>query len=261
MRLKERLGRLAPRLGLLAVATALATALVGPGWVGASDHDDGETNIKSRNSSLTDLYVFREGDQTLNPADNDNLILIMNTNPRSLPRQQYYFNNNARYEFYASRVTDVGVRPTGSPDVVLRFEFGQPNDDNQQAITVSAIMDGQSQSTGSTTGGTTIFTTPLGASGGPAAPVNNTISLFGQELTVFAGLREDPFFFDVRRYFEIRAGAAGAWNNPGFDFAAGYNVNAIAVRAPIDFLNGDSTVTAFDFWQTISVPANTAAQQ
>lgn len=257
MSIRPWIARLAPRLGMAVLATAMAVSLWGPQMVGASDHDDGETNIKSRNSSLTDVYVFREGDQSGNVADNSNLIMIMNTNPRSVPRQQYYFNNNARYEFNVSRLASATATPTGSPDVVLRFEFGQPNANNQQNITISAIKDGQSANTG----GQTFFTTPLGAGGAPAAAVNNTVSLFGQNLTVFAGLREDPFFFDVQQYFRIRGGAAGAWNNPGFDFAAGYNVNAIAVRVPISFLAGDTGVTTFDVWATISIPSTTAAQQ
>ncbi len=54
-------------LGLMAVA---GTAT----FVEASDHDDGETEIKGYNLNLTNLYVFREGDQ--NPsASSDNLVL------------------------------------------------------------------------------------------------------------------------------------------------------------------------------------------
>src|SRR4028119_782016 len=63
----------------------------------ASDHDDGETEIKSRHLNLTDLFVFREKDQ--NPGAGSDLVFIMNTNPRSLARQQYYFSTIARYEF------------------------------------------------------------------------------------------------------------------------------------------------------------------
>jgi len=74
------------------VAVGAITAAVGfsafHNPVVASDHDDGETNIKSRNTNLTDLYVFREDWETNSNADQGNLIFAMNTNPRSLPRQQ-----------------------------------------------------------------------------------------------------------------------------------------------------------------------------
>lgn len=79
---------------------------------------------------------------------------------------------------------------------------------------------------------------------------------------MFAGLREDPFFFDVEQYFRVRAGAAGTGPAVGFrspttavDFAKGYNVNAIAVRVPIKFLQGGSQAKVFDVWETISVPS------
>ncbi len=82
--------------------------------------------------------------------------------------------------------------------------------------------------------------------------------MLGSTLTVFAGLREDPFFFDVEQYFRVRAGLLGlgpkvGFRKPGLDFAAGYGVNSIVVRVPRSFLQGKTTVTTFDVWETISV--------
>jgi hypothetical protein len=77
---------------------------------------------------------------------------------------------------------------------------------------------------------------------------------------VFAGLREDPFFFDVEQFFRVRAGAAGIGPAVGFkpanqaiDFAKGYNVNAIVARIPKSLLRGTSNTDVFDVWETISV--------
>jgi hypothetical protein len=216
----------------------------------ASDHDDGEIDLKGRSLNLTDLYVFREGDQNPNASQQD-LVLIMNTNPRSLARQQYFFSTNARYEFEIARVQNNDATPTGKSDVTLRFEFGQPNTKQQQPIKITAIRDGQTQVAQA-------MTTPLQ----PQATVNQ-VSMGGTQMSVFAGLREDPFFFDVEQFFRVRAGALGIGPAVGFrpadqavDFAAGYNVNAIAVRVPIKFLQGRSSATTFDVWQTISVPSN-----
>jgi len=97
-------------------------SLIGTTTSWSSDHDDGETDIKGRNLNLTDLYVFREGDQTGSDGDNSNLILIMNTNPRSVARQQYYFSTQARYEFHITRLSDKNAAVTGSDDVILRFK-------------------------------------------------------------------------------------------------------------------------------------------
>src|SRR2546427_10761684 len=92
------------RFWLVALAVvAVAAILVVPGLLVASDHDDGETDSKGRNVNLTDLYAFREGDQSGNSAQNSSWILVMNTNPRSVPRQQYYFSARSRYEVRIER--------------------------------------------------------------------------------------------------------------------------------------------------------------
>jgi hypothetical protein len=104
--------------GLLTLGLAVSFKVLTPKHVVASDHDDGEVDTKGRNVNLTDLYVFREQDQ--NPtAGKDDLIFIMNTNPRSLARQQYYFSTNALYEFKITRVAHKDAVPTGKEDVIL----------------------------------------------------------------------------------------------------------------------------------------------
>ena len=226
-------------LGLAVAGTA--------GFVNASDHDDGETELKGRNLNLTDLYVFREVDQKPS-ASPDNLVLVMNTNPRSVARQQYYFSTKARYEFMVSRVADKDASPTGTPDVTLRFTFAAPGGNGQQPYTMEVVEGGKTTST------VTGQTTPLGAN-----PDVKSAAVGGSQVKVFAGLREDPFYFDVEQFFRVRAGALGIGPKVGFrepgkavDFAAGYNVNAIAVQIPTALLKGGSQATTFDVWQTIS---------
>jgi hypothetical protein len=234
------------RLGSVAAAIAL---LLGAQLTRASDHDDGETDIKGRNLNLTDLYVFRDGDQ--NPqALKEDLVLIMNTNPRSLARQQYFFSTKARYEFKIARAANNDAMPTGKPDVTMRFEFSRPNAQNQQVMKITTIRDGRTHVAQA-------VTTPLGAN-----PKVTTANVGGTPVTVFAGLREDPFFFDVEQFFRVRAGARGEGPAVGFrspdkavDFATGYNVNAIAVRVPLKLLQAQTNATTFDVWQTISIPA------
>jgi hypothetical protein len=239
--------------GLRLASVALGALLVVGGtahFLKASDHDDGEVDIKGRNLNLTDLYVFREQDQ--NPqASADDLVLIMNTNPRSLARQQYFFSTNARYEFHIAAMTNKDAPVTGKADVTLRFEFSPPNDKQEQRMTVTMIRDGNVETAMATT-----------TSLSNAFDTGQQVSLGnGNHVTVFAGLREDPFFFDVEQFFRVRAGAAGIGPAVGFrspdqaiDFAAGYNVNAIAVRVPRQLLQGDANDAVFDVWTTISIP-------
>lgn len=235
------------KLRLLLLLAILVIAVVIRQPIRASDHDDGVSDSKGQNVNLTDLYAFREIDQNSQASEGD-LILIMNTNPRSLPRQQYYFSPNAHYELCISRVKNNDDMPTGKHDVTLRFEFGTPNANGQQPMTVTALQGGATTMAKSTTRGDAIVTTPLNTN-----PILNKVALGGSNLTVFAGLREDPFFFDVEQFFRVRAGALGTgpavgFRNPGFDFTAGYNVNSIVVRVPHTLLQGTSEAKTFDVW-------------
>lgn len=241
------------RLSLIALGVLLTAGLASQ-YVRSSDHDDGEVDTKGRNLNLTDLFVFREQDQNPSASAND-LVFVMNTNPRSVPRFQYYFSTRARYEFKVTRAADKDATPTGKTDVLLRFEFGAPDANKQQEIKLTTIRDGSTQTA---IVGKTSPITPDPA----APPVVNQVALGDSNFAVFAGLREDPFFFDVEQYFRVRAGAAGEGPAVGFrspataiDFAKDYNVNAIAVRVPISFLQGgNSQAKVFDVWETISVP-------
>ena len=243
---------------LAALTVALLAGAIGWMAVRASDHDDGETDRKSRSLNLTDLYVFRENDQDSGAAAG-NLVFIMNTNPRSVARQQYYFSTNARYEFHMTQRASGTAPVTGAADVTLRFEFDAPDGSNQQAMTLTAIRNGSTVKTTTKVGGGSILTTPI-----TAAPVTSMVDLGGSTVKVFAGLREDPFFFDVEQFFKIRAdwraAAPGAGTvvprdlDTAVDFAKGYNVNAIVVSVPVAFLANGTGATTFDVWETISVP-------
>jgi Domain of unknown function (DUF4331) len=227
---------------------ALLSAIVLPQYLIASDHDDGEYDGKGRSLNLTDLYAFREKDQNQGAADGD-LVLVMNSNPRSIARQQYFFSTNARYEFKLTRVADKEATPTGQEDVTLRFEFAPPNDRNQQQIRFTVIKDGKE------TSATNLRTTAINE-----RPAINQLAANGSKLAVFAGLREDPFVFDVEQFFRVRAGALGTGPAVGFrpanqaaDSFKGFNVNTIVVRVPQKFLQGETGTTTYDIWEAISL--------
>jgi Domain of unknown function (DUF4331) len=252
----QRFSKLLSQATLIALATMGMTSLtitIAPTVSQASDHDDGETSTKGRNVNLTDLYVFRERDQNAS-VQGDDLVFIMNTNPRSLARQQYFFSNNAQYKFHVTHVANKDGIPTGKEDVVFQFEFDNPraNQRNQQSFRMTVLRNGRAIGAGKG------ITTPLAANP-QTAPTVNSIGIAGSRVDVFAGLREDPFFFDVEQFFRVRAGAAGIGPAVGFrpantavDFASGYNVNAIVVRVPKRLLQQGTRTDVFDVWETIS---------
>lgn len=234
----------------------------------ASDHDDGETDLKGRALNLTDVYAFRE-DKEISGGSANHVIFLINSNPRSLPQQQYYFSTQARYELNISRVgTSKDVPAKTDANIIIRAEFGVPNPGGAQPITITSVIDGATTVYTANSSGGDLMTTPL-ASGN--APVVSRIAVGGQELGVFAGLRKDPFFFDVTAFFKFRSAAAktgGEFPVPGFsqfpiytpngvepqDFTAEYNANTIALRIPVSMLQSGASETVFDSWATISVP-------
>lgn len=262
---KWKIGAATLALGVACLYSAPTAPVV------ASDHDDGETNIKARNLNLTDLYVFREDWHSGNPADAANLTVIMNTNPRSLPRQQYYFNTEATYSFHVGRRPNRDAAVDGVANLRFDFRFGAPNAANQQPFTMDVVSLNADGSVASVATATNGLTTPAPALLGlpnPTAQVNS-FNVAGSNVRVFAGLREDPFFFDVEQFFKVRASlttppsgpvASFFGENQSNDFAQGYNVNSIVMSVPISFLQSGGE-TVFDVWETISVPSDLAARQ
>jgi hypothetical protein len=63
-------------------------------------------------------------------------------------------------------------------------------------------------------------------------------------IKVFAGPRDDPFFFDLDQYKKVIAGTATGFNNPGTDTFAGTNVMSVVIELPKSLL-GSGTVNAW----------------
>ena len=122
--------RLLSVVSALAMATALGTTYRGSF---ASDHDDGETDQKSRALNLTDHYAFKSGNE---------LALIMYFNSRSLPGKQYFLSTGARYELHVSKAANRTAVPTGAEDYVFRIEAGAPNAAGVQTITLTVLQNG-----------------------------------------------------------------------------------------------------------------------
>lgn len=242
----------------------------------ASDHDDGETDLKSRALDLTDHFAFT-------PDGGTSLALVMYINPRSLPGRQYFLSTNARYEFHLTRVIARNAVATPKDDIVFRFEASAPTGTADQFITLTAIRDGNV--IGSHIGRSATF-----ASSQSATPFSNATTLDGHSIRYFVGMRADSFHFDVNRFFQVRAFLAqrffgnngmpdgnapalapncegdaflaGAldvdgdqvnlWNPPSCapDFTKNLNVTAIVLTVPKALLGGGNI---YDSWSTISV--------
>ena len=265
-------------LGVLVGLAVIAFGMMRSHNVRASDHDDGENDQKSRSLNLTDLYVFREDAESMTPAgDKTNLVYVMNTHPRSLPNQQYYYSEKARYEFHIGRAASKSAAITTSDNVTMRFEFGPTDANFQQTITMTTIRDGVSTVTTADNAGNALRTTAAyGATGATVvakAPKVMDLTVNGSAIKLFAGHRADPFFFNVTGFFKMRLAAANAVTQSdyvaaaannylaaagptplGDDFTKNYNVSSIVVRMPIAWLQATAADTTFDSWTSISIP-------
>lgn len=75
---------------------------------------------------------------------------------------------------------------------------------------------------------------------------------YGQKLRVFAGLRDDPFFFDLAAFNQTRDTLTPAFTNPGINFFAGLNSMSIVLGIPTE------RVTAKGAANVLKVYASTA---
>ena len=66
---------------------------------------------------------------------------------------------------------------------------------------------------------------------------------------LFAGVRDDPFFFDLGRFSAIIGGQATGFADPGTDAFAGLNTYAIVLELPTAAVGDPATTTV---WATTS---------
>jgi hypothetical protein len=86
---------------------------------------------------------------------------------------------------------------------------------------------------------------------GPLTEANisthNSAPVIGEKngIKVFAGPRDDPFFFDLGAFNAILGGTASSFNNPGTDTFKGTNVLSLVVEVPKSMLGtGDINIWA-----------------
>lgn len=137
--------------------------------------DTSATDNWHTNLNITDLYVFRK------PGDEHKSILIMNVNPMP-PKLADAFDPTALYEFRidtnGDAVADIAFRVTFSD-----FENGKQVATVRRATGTQATNDGDS-------GEIIIANAPVSFDEQAKVTVAGTY-------TFFAGVRSDPFFFDL----------------------------------------------------------------
>lgn len=194
-------------------AATLVLAFAGPQLIaGAADHLDapGLTAPSGRaDADITDMYAF----QGKNPK---NTVLVMNTGPGAGAIAPLDYGSDVQY------VISVDKNGDAKRDEAFVFRFGQGNKTGKgQAYTVTKYVGANA---GSLKKGSIV-----------TSGVTGTTKMIGKDSKVFAGLRSDPFFFDLDAF----QGAVNASGNgrtfcdaKATDFFAPLNVNAIVLEVP-----------------------------
>ena len=201
--------------GILVVGVIVTALMVNTMALFSADHLDAPAISTDGAADITDIYAFR------NPSANDNLVVMVNVNPFTIPGAPSMFSPDVLYQIHVDNTGDVVA------DAVVGVTFSEPGADQVQTFTVTGLGDpiiGQ--------------TTPAGMDANitSAGPIN-----------VFAGVRDDPFFFDLVGFQRFLAGpfvpAMGlrpAGEDP-VDAFAGVNVSSIVLELPIVALTGAAT--------------------
>jgi hypothetical protein len=251
--------RLARGLPVIGLSGALLAGLLAP--TGASSHREAPLTTQDPVADLTDLYAFRSPDAP------DTLTVIANVNPFENPAGGPNFNSFGDDVRYRLNVDNDGdARADIRYDFRFRTRVRNPNTYLYNTNQVTSLDDPdlnqvQTYSVGEWRDGrrTTL------ASDLPVAPANvgerstpdyetnlgqPAVQQLGDSgIRAFAGPRDDPFFADLGKIFDL--GGLGPFNEAhvipkptaeGEDYLAGFNVHTIALQIPIDRLVEDDPV-------------------
>jgi hypothetical protein len=218
MRLKFNLKTIG--LALVALVACAASYLI------AADHIDAPA-VTGTGSDITDLYAFQS------PANANNMVFVVNVQGLLAPAATgaASFDEEVMIEINI----DNSATKDNMEDLVIQaaFDNGKVKVYGPEAPIQKGLMSTLSK-------GTPIEAaiTAYGA-GSPVVGESNGIK-------VFAGPRDDPFFFDFNQYSEIIKGNATAFNNPGTDAFAGTNVLSLVIEVPKSMLGSGSV----NIWAT-----------
>jgi len=154
---------------------------------------------------ITDHYAFK------NPGDHRRTVLILNVNPLA-PTHADEFRSDAVYE------TLVDTDGDAHPNIAFRYRFSPKQGDQQFATVTRAELDGKVED-GHLYGDEKTLVEDAPVSFGAEAIVTKG----REDVSFFAGLRSDPFFFDL-------AGFLAGFKFTGSDFFANLNVFGIALE-------------------------------
>jgi hypothetical protein len=211
--------KLAASFVLLIALLSLTIGLVArPGR--AADHLDSPTTKTDGRVDINDVYIFHPGNpgsQNLNRT-----VVAMTVNPAAGAISGTEFHPDARYEFLFD--LDGDARADGN----IRVRFGSPQVNGRQRVVVTGNLEDEE-----------VFKV--------RGWTEEVIEGEGG-VRVFAGLRDDPFFFDLNSFND-----GATFCEPGdSDFFLGLNTSAIVVEVPANTM--ELGISQVGMWGRTVVP-------
>jgi hypothetical protein len=203
----------------LVMTVALATLLIPATRTGAADHGDSPNASNDRTADLNDAYLF------LDPNDNTRLVMLMTVSGFIVPAEAVnfgIFDPNVRYRFELETNGDPFVDQV--IDVTFTRKVGATT--NPQVATVSSSFFGT-------------FNAPTTVANlSPTAPAPVITTDAASDIRFFAGVSDDPFFFDIPAFSRFVASVNAGSPDPsvfnrGRDSFAGYNTMSIGLSIPL----------------------------
>ncbi|MBC5809364.1 MAG: DUF4331 family protein [Candidatus Eremiobacteraeota bacterium] len=207
-------------------------------------------------ADISDVYLFPS------PTNSNNIVAVMNVQP-GLPAGSgttAFFDTNVLYAMkFDTRYSSEAIGNRPSENIIVQFSFGAVTNGAQQVFVYGP---GTPNETGTNT---TLLSSGFATGTGL---VNKTFVSGG--LTVFAGVREDPFFFDLTQFFKIvpdrNAGSTATsclpgvgsatcptgFNSVGTDFFNNANVLSIVIEMPRSTLQFSGSTPVIAYWATTS---------
>lgn len=216
------------RKKLLLTAFAV-TALITGGIIYAADHIDAP-GVTGQTTDITDLYVFRS------PVNTNNLVFVADIQGLMSPAA------TATAKFDENNIIEFNIDNTGDmvEDLVIQSKYDAATNKMYVFGPVAPSATGlTSKLQGNPTAEVTV--TPYTS----ATPV---IATGSTGIQVFAGPRDDPFYFDLTQFNKIITGMATSFNNPGTDAVAGTNVMSVVLEVPKSLVGNIAATNTINVW-------------
>ncbi len=221
---------------VVALATVLAAAMSHVPATQASDFADSPLTAARPSADLGDVYFF------LDPNDNGFVVLAATLGGLIPPA------HNASLGFFDPTLLlrfEIENSGDAKPDEKITVKFGaRTSPGAPQIATVKTPVNAfQAPTTVSRSGFGPQGPPTFG--GGTSAQQLPTVTTDGESsISLFAGLIEDPFFFDAAAFEAYLASRLANQTNPailtrGRDSFAGYNTLAVVLRVPVTLLKGE----------------------